>query len=165
MPSVIILLFMKVILLQNIEDLGKKYDVKEVKNGHARNFLIPQNLVKPATKENLNWLVQQKSLIEKKAEDDLKQAQELASKIDGLEVLITMVVGEHGEVFESVNTAKVAEKLKEMGYEVKKSQIKLTEPIKAIGEFPVKINLDHNLEAEIQIIISGTSEGGSKEVA
>src|SRR3989344_2856412 len=98
---------MKVILLQDVEKLGKKYDLKEVKDGYARNFLLPGKLARPATKEALKWLENQKELIEKEAEE-----------------------------------------------EVKKSQISLEKPIKELGEFPVKINLDHNLEIEIKLIVT-----------
>lgn len=145
---------MKVILLQDIEGLGKKYEIKEVKNGHARNLLLPQKLVRPATREALKWLASQKEIIEKAAEEDLKKAQASASGIDGLELNIAVRVGEEGQLFESINSQKIAEKLKEMGFEVKKSQVALENPIKELGEFPVKINLDHNLEAEIKIIIA-----------
>ena len=65
---------MKVILLQDVEGLGKKYEVKEVKEGHARNLLLPEKLAKPATKEALKWLADQKEVIEKEAEEDLKKA-------------------------------------------------------------------------------------------
>ena len=146
---------MKIILLQDVNDLGKKYDVKEVKNGYARNFLLPQKLAQAATKKALKWLEDQKEIIVKEAEEDLKRAQELASKLDGAEVAINVRIGEEGQLFESINSQKIAEKLKEMGFEVKKSQIKLEEPIKELGEFPIKISLDHNLEAEISLIISG----------
>ena len=144
---------MKIILLQDIDNIGKKYEVKEVKNGYARNFLIPKNLVKLATKQNLKWLKGQKEIIEKGAEEDLKKAQETASRIDGIEVTIHVKVGEEGQLFESINSLKIFEKLKSMGFNVKKSQIKLQEPIKETGEFPVKISLDHNLEAEINLIV------------
>ncbi|OGZ66077.1 MAG: 50S ribosomal protein L9, partial [Candidatus Staskawiczbacteria bacterium RIFCSPHIGHO2_01_FULL_41_41] len=113
---------MKVILLQDIENLGKKYEIKDVKPGHARNLLIPQNLVKPATKANLHWLEGQKKIVEEMVTEELKQAQELASKIDGLEVAVTVKIGEDGQLFESISAAKISEKLKEMGFEVKKSQ-------------------------------------------
>ena len=92
-------------------------------------------------------------IIQKEAEDDLKKAQEIASEIDGIEVPILLKVGPEGQLFESVNNVKISEKLKEMGFEVKKSQIIMEEPIKTLGEFPVKINLDHNLETEIRVII------------
>ena len=145
---------MKVILFQDVENIGKKFEVKEVKDGYARNFLIPQNLVKLATKKNLKWLEVQKEILEKEAEEDLKKAQQLASKMDGIEVNIVMKVGPEGQLFESVNNVKIAEKIKEMCFDVKKSQINLPKPIKELGEFPVKINLDHNLEVEIRLIIT-----------
>lgn len=149
---------MKIILLEDVEDVGKKFEVKEVKNGHARNFLIPKNLAKPATKKNLQWLETQKEAMEKVAEEDLKRWEELASKIDGVEVPIAVKVGKSNELFESINAQKIAEKMKEMGYGIKKSHIKLDDAIKAIGEFPVKVVLDHNLEAEIKVIVSAQTE-------
>lgn len=145
---------MKVILIQDVEDLGKKYEIKEVKDGYARNFLLLQKLAKPATKQALKWLEDQKANIEKEAEEDLKKAQALASDLDGLEVAVQIKVGEEGQLFESINNQKIAEKLKEMGYEVKKSQIKLENPIKELGEFPVKVDLAHNLEVEITVLIT-----------
>ena len=148
------------ILLEDIENIGKKYEVKDVKPGHARNFLIPKNLVKLATKPNLKWLKDQKAVMEKEAEEDLKKSQEVASKIDGIEVSIVVKVGPEGQLFESINNVKISEKLKEMGFDVKKSQIKLEEPIKDLGEFPVKISLPHNLETEINLIITAEKENG-----
>ena len=145
---------MKIILLQDVENIGKKYELKEVKPGFARNLLIPKSLAKLATKQNLKWLQDQKAIIEKKAEEDLKMAQETASKIDDLEVSIAVKLGPEGQLFESISTLKISEKLKSMGFDVKKSQINLPEPIKELGEFPVKISLDHNLEAEITVIIT-----------
>ncbi|KKQ22310.1 MAG: 50S ribosomal protein L9 [Parcubacteria group bacterium GW2011_GWA2_37_10] len=146
---------MKVILVKDVENLGKKYDVKEVKNGYGRNFLLPQKLAKAATKKALKWLEDQKEIINKEAEEELKMAQELASNLDGVEVAINVKIGEEGQLFESINNQKIAEKLKEMGFEVKKSQIKLAEPIKELGEFPIKVGLEHNLEVEISLIITG----------
>ena len=148
---------MKIILLQDSENIGKKYEVKEVKNGYARNFLIPNNLAKIATKKNLKWLETQKEIIGKQAEEDLRIAQELASKMDGLEVVIPVKVGTEGQLFESVSALTIAEHLNKMGFDVKKSQITLKDPIKKTGEFSVKVNLDHNLEAEITVIVSGES--------
>jgi len=145
---------MKVILLQDIEGLGKKYDIKEVKSGYARNFLLPGKTVRAATKEALKWLAGQKEVIEKEVEEDLKKAQALASGLDGLELNIAVKVGDEGQLFESINSQKIVEKLKEMGFEIKKSQIKLQNPIKSTGEFPTSISLDHNLEVEIKVIIT-----------
>lgn len=145
---------MKVILLQDIDDLGKKYELKEVKDGYARNFLLPNKLVKPATKQALKWLSEQKESIEKVAEEDLKKVQELASNLDGLELNIAVKVGEEGQLFESITAQKIVEKIKELGFEIKKSQVVLPNPIKELGEFPISITLEHNLEAEIKVIIT-----------
>ncbi len=140
--------------MQDIENLGKKYEIKHTADGYARNFLIPKGLIKPATEENLKWLEVQKEIEAKKSEEELKKIQEVASAVDGQEVIIPVKIGEDGQLFESINSQKISEKLKEMGFDVKKTQIDLAEPIKEAGEFPVKIHLEHNLEAEIKIIIT-----------
>ena len=145
---------MKVILLQDVEKVGKKFEVKEVADGYGRNFLLARNLAKPATPDALEWLEMQKEIVSQKAEEDLKTMQDLASSLDDLEVPITVKVGEEGQLFESINAQKITERLKEMGHEVKKNQVRLEEPIKELGEFPVKIHLDHNLEAEIRVILT-----------
>jgi large subunit ribosomal protein L9 len=145
---------MKVILLKDVPKLGKKFEVKDVADGHAANRLIPEGLAKPATKEALEWLDMQKELIEKTAEESLQKSQGVASQLDDMEVQLAMKVGEEGQLFEAVNAQKIADRLKEMGYDVKKSQVKLEQPIKELGEFPVKISFEHNLEAEIQVIIT-----------
>ena len=145
---------MKVILLQDIKDIGKKYEIKNVADGHARNLLIPKGLVKPATPEAIKWLEIQKEIITKKAEDDLKSIQGLASNIDGMEVAVPVKIGEEGQLYESIAAQKISERLKALGFEVKKNQIILEEPIKEMGEFPVKIHFEHNLEAEIKVIVT-----------
>lgn len=145
---------MKVILLKDIEKLGKKYEVKRVKNGYARNFLVPKGLAKPATKKALEWLKKQKEIKEKKAEEALKRVQNLASSVDGLEVVIPVKIGKKEQLFESITAQKISERLKDRGFDIKKTQIELEEPIKELGEFPIKIHFEHNLEAEIKVIIT-----------
>ena len=145
---------MKVILLQDVLKLGKKFEVKEVADGYAQNHLIPEGMAKPATKEALEWLEMQKELAEKAAEESLQKSQGMASQLDDMEVNLAVKVGEEGQLFESINAQKITERLKEMGYDVRRSQVKLEEPIKELGEFPVKIIFEHNLEAEIQVIIT-----------
>lgn len=146
---------MKVILLEDIENLGKKYDVKDVADGFARNSLIPKKLAKIADEKSLKWLESQKASMEKEAEEQLKQAQEIASKLDGYEVVISVPVGEEGQLFSSISAQKIADKIGEMGFKIKKSQIDLSEPIKEQGEYPLKLKLDHNLEVEIKVIVAG----------
>lgn len=145
---------MKVILLQNVPNIGKKFEIKEVAEGHARNFLFTKRLAQPATKEALEWLKVQKDLLEQKAEHELKKVQELTSRLDDIEIPIALKVGEEGQLFESVNAQKIAEHLKKMGYDVKKSQVRLDAPIKELGEFPARVVLDHNLEAIVRVIVT-----------
>src|SRR3990167_7150450 len=121
---------MKVILLRDVEKLGKKYDVKEVKAGYARNFLIPNNLVKVADKKALAWLSLQKEIQSKKEEEALKSVQDFASKLDGLELVMPIKIGKENQVFEPINNQRIAEQLKESGLEIKKSQIIMDGPIK-----------------------------------
>jgi len=152
---------MRVILLQDIDNIGKKYEVKEVKDGYARNFLIPKSLVKLATEKNLKWMNNQKETMKKESEEELKNIQEIATKIDGLELTIPVKIGKEEQLFESITPQKISEKLKESGFEIKRTQIDLKEPIKEIGEFPIKVKFGHNLEAEVRIIII---EANSKQI-
>ncbi|MFH1643214.1 MAG: 50S ribosomal protein L9 [Patescibacteria group bacterium] len=145
---------MKVILLENIENLGQKYEVKEVKDGYARNFLIPQKLVKIATKEAMIWLGSEREKLEKSAEEALNKAQAVATSLEGQEIVIAMKVGEEGQLFESVSPQKVAEELKALGFDIKKTQISIDQPIKELGEYQIKIKLDHNLETEVTVIVT-----------
>jgi len=149
---------MKVILLKDIEKLGKKYEVKEVADGYARNFLIRRGLAKPATEKLIKWAEEQRKLAIKKAQEQLKKVQKLASQLDGQEIEFVVKVGKQGELFESINQMRIAKKLKEMGFDIKKTQVELEKPIKEMGEFPVKINLDQGLEAEIRVIVVSEEE-------
>ena len=144
---------MRVILLQNIKELGKKYEVKKVATGFARNFLIPKGLARPATQEAMKWLKAHKEKEAKEAEKELKEIQEFAAKLDGLEVVIPVKSGEKKQLFGSVNSQNISKKLKELGFEIKKTQIDLGQFIKELGEFPVKIYFEHGLEAEITVVV------------
>lgn len=149
---------MRIILLEDIDKLGKKFDIKDVSDGHAMNFLIPKGLARSATKEDLEWLAEKKEALSKQAEEDLKKAQALADSLDGQEIIMTVKIGEENQLFESITPQKVVDKLKESGFEVKKSQVILEAPIKELGEFPIKIRFSHNLEIEIKIIVTEEKE-------
>jgi len=142
-----------VILLRDVVNTGKKNDVKDVSAGFARNFLIPKGLAIVADAESLKRLEAKKKKDAESAENELKEMEKLASKLDGAEVEIPVKAGDEGQLFESVNKQKIADRLKEMGYNVSKEQVELTAPIKEVGEFPVKLKLEHNLEVEVKIII------------
>lgn len=144
---------MKVILLEDIDKIGKKYEIKNVKDGYARNFLFPKNLAKIANEKVLEWANMQKETMEKKAEEGLKEIQKIASEIDGMEFTISVKLGDKGQFFEKINEQKIIEKIKEQGFNIKKSQISIEKPIEELGEFPLKIKFDHNLEPEITVIV------------
>jgi large subunit ribosomal protein L9 len=144
---------MKVILLKDIKKLGKKYEVKEVKSGYGRNYLIPQGLAKVATPENLKWAKERQKIEARKAEEELGKIGKLASEIDGLEVEVRVKVGDEGQLFEKISAQKISKRLKEMGYAIARTQIDLAEPIKELGEFPIKVKFEHNLESEIKVIV------------
>lgn len=145
---------MKVILLEDVEKLGKRLEVKNVADGYAKNLLLPRNLARVATKEALKWLDVQLEM--KKSEDEakLKEVQAIVNKMDGLELFFKVKVGEKGQLFESLNAQKIKDKLAEEGFNVSKNQIDLPEPIKELGEFSVKIKFDYNLEGVVKVIIT-----------
>jgi large subunit ribosomal protein L9 len=149
---------MKVILLENIENLGKKMEIKDVPSGFARNFLIPKGLVIIATPENIKKIEEEKIKNQEKTAKELKLMEKQASQLDGIEVIIEVTTGKEGQLFQSINKQKISEQLKELGFEIDKNHIDLKNPIKELGEFPVKIKFEHNLEAEIKIIISEKKE-------
>jgi len=145
---------MKVILIKDIEKLGKKYEVKEISSGYARNYLIPKKIAIQATEKLLKWAETKGEEQEKKAEEKLEKISNSVSNIDGLEVEISVKTGDEEQLFEKINQQKISEALKELGYDIKKTQIELEEPLQEIGEFPVKLKFQDGLEAEIKIIIT-----------
>ncbi len=145
---------MKVILLQNVNKLGKQYETKEVAGGYARNFLIPQGLAKILNQENLDWAVKKRIIQEKKAAEELKQTGKMASEIDGLEVELSVKVGDKGQFFEKINAKKIAAKLKDLGYNIDKDDIKLEKEIEDLGEFEIKVKFDHGLESQIKVMVT-----------
>lgn len=144
---------MKVILLQDVENLGKKYDVKDVTSGFGRNYLIPKGLAELATQGKLNSLEQRKAVLAKKTEAELKDVQEIIKKLEGEEVKIKVKVGEEGQLYESVKAKNISDALTQLGFDISKKQIILDSPIKETGEFNIRISFNHNLEAAIKLII------------
>ena len=139
--------------MKDVENLGKKDEVKEVADGYARNFLIPQKLVKIATSAAMEELEKEKELAEQKAEQDLKAVEGLVSQIDRLEIEVLAKVDETGKLYGSINEVEISRIFKEKGFEIKKNQIKIPQPIKEVGEYPITLNFDHGLEAEIKLIV------------
>jgi len=144
---------MKVILLEDVENLGKKWDVKEVADGYARNLLIPKKLVKPATENEIAQAEKMQAAAEAKAQSELESVEKLASKLDGYELKISVSVGEEGQLYAQVSSAQISSALKADGFNLSEKYIKIKEPIKELGEFPVTLEFDQGLEVEIQVIV------------
>ena len=155
---------MKIILLEDIKNLGKKHDIKKVPDGFARNYLIPHGIVKIATKENLESLKIKQEKEKKRVEEELKKTGEMASEMDGQEIEIKIKVGEDNQFFEKISEQKIAKKLRELGFDIDKSQIEFLQPIEELGEFPVKIKFKDNLEVEIKVIVSVSENEPQGEV-
>jgi large subunit ribosomal protein L9 len=149
---------MKVILLKDVPNTGKKNDIKEVSSGFARNFLIPKGLAVVADNDSLKKLELKQKTDSERAVGELKEVEAIVSKIDGQEVEIEVKVGSEGQLFQSISKQKISERLKEIGFNVDKDDVVLETPIKEVGEFPIKLKFAHNLEAEVRIIIKGSEE-------
>lgn len=144
---------MKVILLQNVADIGKMDELKEVADGYARNFLFPRHLAVQASARALGERLARQTKAKRDAERDLQTAQALAAKIDGLEVDLNEKASEQGLLYAAVGPAKVAARLAAMGFTVAPEQISL-KPVKEAGTFPVKIKFRHGLEAEASVVVT-----------
>ena len=142
---------MKVILLEDVEKLGRAGEIIEVKNGYARNYLIPRKLAIPATGKNLAQLEHQKRIIQAKQLRLRKTAQALKEQIEKLSITIPCKVGESDRLFGSVTTMDIAQALKKEGIEIDKRWIKLQEPLKNLGVYTVPIHLNQELEANLKV--------------
>lgn len=154
---------MKIVLLEDVEKVGKKGEIKEIADGYARNFLIPNKLAILASKAALAKLEEQQKIESQKSEEELTKFQGVATQLDGFELEIPVKLGEQGKLFGAITSIKIVEKLKENNFEITKEQIKLEEPIKEIGEHEVLIELPHNLEAKIKIIVVEEEKKKKKE--
>ena len=141
---------MKVILRKNYENLGKIGDVIEVKDGYARNYLIPRQYAYTATPGNLRALEEEKVQVAKKEAKELEGAQQLAAELEKVSIQISVKVGEEDKIFGTVTTQMIADSIKEKGFEIDKRKIEISEPIKALGIYSVNIKLHHNVNAVVK---------------
>jgi len=142
---------MKVILRKDFTQLGQTGDILEVKNGYARNYLIPQGLAIIATPKNMKSLEEEQRLSELRMNKDRKHAESLVKELDTVSLTVAVAVGEEDRVFGSVTTQNIADKLKEKNYDIDKKKILLKEPIKALGIYNVAIKLHSDVEASIRV--------------
>ena len=144
---------MKVVLRQNVESLGKAGDLVKVADGYARNFLIPKGLAAQASTGNLKAFEHERKRILLQADKIQKQAEEMAQRLGEVTCTIARRVGEQEKLFGSVGAKDIEEALTAQGIEVDRKSILLDEPIKALGEYPVRIKLSAGVTGEIKVVV------------
>lgn len=145
---------MQIILLEKVTNLGGLGDVVKVRDGFARNFLIPQGKAKRATRDNLAEFEKRRSELEKVQADQLSEAQDKASKLEGLAVQISQKAGVDGKLFGSVTNADIADALKQQGFEVPKAAVRMPQgPLKNIGEYPLKVALHTDVVVTVNVTV------------
>jgi len=142
---------MKVILRQDFETLGEAGKVLTVKDGYARNYLIPRGIAFEASDRALRLFEQDKLRLNARKNREIKLAEELKAKLDGVSVTATVPVGEEDRVFGSVTTQDIADMLAAKGFEIDKRKIFLDEPIKALGFYEVPVKLHGEVQAAIKV--------------
>jgi large subunit ribosomal protein L9 len=147
---------MQIILLEKVVNLGGLGDIVKVKDGYARNFLIPQGKAKRATAENITMLEGKRAELEKAANEKLTDAQSMGEKLSGLMVQITQKSGVDGRLFGSVTNSDVAEALQAQGFKVEKSQVHMPNgPLKMVGDHPVNVHLHTDVKVDVTVSVLG----------
>ena len=149
---------MEVILLERIEKVGKLGDVVKVKDGFARNYLLPQNKALRANKENLSVYEKEKEKYEKLNKDKLAAAAKIANNMDDVSINIIKQASDSGQLYGSVSTRDIADELNKEGYKIEKKQIVLKSVIKTVGQHEVRIVIHPEHIINIMVNIGRTLE-------
>ncbi len=149
---------MEIILMDRVGNVGNLGDVVKVKDGFARNYLIPQGLAKRATPANMEAFAQKKAELEGLAADKLTAAQARAARLEGHTLQITRKAGVDGRLFGSVSNGDIAEALQAQGLEVTKAEVRMPEgSFKMVGEYDVVLALHTDVAVEIKVTVQGES--------
>jgi large subunit ribosomal protein L9 len=145
---------MKIILLQDVQGTGKKGDIKEVKDGFARNMLLPKGLAIEATKANLTMLEQKKASLQHKIDTEKENAEKTAKNLSGKTFGVTARAGEDGRLFGSVTAKDISAALKKEGFDIDKKKLNVLEEIKVCGVFNVEAKLYSGVTAKFSVNVS-----------
>jgi large subunit ribosomal protein L9 len=152
---------MKVILADDVRGLGHRGDTVAVKPGYARNYLFPQSLAYEANDANVRRLAEEKKKYDERMFHDQKVAQEVASKVEGLTLVIQKKAGDEGVLYGSVTPSEIADALVARGIEVDRRRIELAEPIKRLGQHTVHVRFHRDVTTEltvdVQPVVAATS--------
>ena len=144
---------MKVILRKDFDQLGKVGEIRDVKDGYARNYLIPRNIAYEATAGALRALEEEKKQLGRKVEKERTEAEKLASTLENTSVTLTMKVGEDEKLFGSVTAQMIADSLAEKGISLDKRQIELGDSIKALGIYDIPVKLTAGVMGKVKVWI------------
>lgn len=142
---------MKVILTDEIRGLGTRGDIVTVKDGYARNFLIPKNLAREATPGNLKSIEQERKKWALLANEEKAAAEKAAQSVQGMKIVVQKRTGENGQLFGSVTANEIADALEAKGVQVEKRRIELAHPIKSLGVHDVDVRLHREVTAHLQV--------------
>ena len=152
---------MQIILLEKIANVGDLGDVVKVREGYARNYLIPQGKAKRATPENLKAIEEKRADLEKAAGAKLSAAQALAERLEGTAIQITQKAGVDGRLFGSVTNVDIVDALKSQGVEIERSMIRMSSgPLKQVGDYPLTVALHTDVVAHINVSVRADTAVG-----
>jgi large subunit ribosomal protein L9 len=152
---------MKVILRDNIENLGKRGDIVNVARGYGRNYLIPNKLALEVTPSNMKMVEQQQKALRKKLEKEVKTYQEQVERFNQIQLTFARKSGDKDSIFGSVSLSDISKALEEKGFDIEKKKILLAEPIKKLGTYRIPVKVFHDERAEITLEV--IREGGGQE--
>jgi len=144
---------MQIILQEDVEKLGTRGQVVEVKEGYARNFLLPRKLALEASPGNMKRLEKMRAAFAKKSAVEIADAQKLAELLAGVSLELTRKAGENDQMFGSVTSADISEALATKGFTIDKRKITLAEPIKVLGEYEVPLKLHREVTATVKLAV------------
>jgi len=148
----------RILLREDVDDLGARGEIVRVRDGYARNYLLPRKLAVEATASNVKQIEQERAALLKKEANERATAAAQAVQISSLVLSFKRKAGEQGALYGSVTSMDIAEALKERGYEIDRHRIHLREPLKRIGEFPVPLRLHRDVSIDLQVKVVAEGE-------
>jgi large subunit ribosomal protein L9 len=149
---------MKIILKETMENLGTVGDVVSVKDGYARNYLIPRGFATLADSRNVKAVEHQKKALEKKRLREISKAQELAAAVEGTRLVFQRKTSDQGQLFGSVTHLDIGDAIAQKGFPISRKQVALDQPIKSLGEFAVTIRLQGQVKAKVNVVVEREGE-------
>ena len=149
---------MKIVLLERVKKLGQMGDIVDVKSGYARNFLLPFHKALRATEQNIQYYEKQKSILEAKNIENIKEAESLKAKINGISFTLIRSASDAGALYGSVSAKDIMDVVSENGIVIAKNQINLEKPIKELGIYKIIVSLHPEISSEIIINVARTDE-------